>query len=71
MSGRACLSEHPNGVPAAALRLLALVVILLLASLPLCGQSGEASKPLRTPWGDPDLQGNYTLNGRTSSLAAG
>ena len=60
MTGRVCLSERPNGVPAAALKFLALVVILLLASLPLRGQSGEASRPLRTPWGDPDLQGNYT-----------
>jgi len=60
MTRRVCLWERLNGVPDAALKFLALVVILLLASLPLRGQSGEASTPPRTPWGDPDLQGNYT-----------
>jgi len=60
MTGRVRLSAHLDGVPAAALTFLALVVILLLASLPLRGQSGAAWTPPRTPWGDPDLQGNYT-----------
>jgi hypothetical protein len=61
MIRRLCLAERLNGVPAAALKFLAmLVVILLLTSLPLRGQRGAAWTPLRTPWGDPDLQGNYT-----------
>jgi hypothetical protein len=78
MTGQVCLSERLNGVPAAPLKFLALVVIVLLASLPVHGQSG-ASTPPRTPWGDPDLQGNYTnlwelgtpLERPASSLAAG
>jgi len=61
MVRRLCLAERLNGVPAAALKFLALlVVILLLTSLPLRGQRGEAWTLQRTPWGDPDLQGNYT-----------
>ena len=45
----------------AALQFLATpVVILLLTSLPVHGQRGAAGTRPRTPWGDPDLQGNYT-----------
>jgi len=47
-------------------RLLALagavtVVVVVSSSLPVAAQTGGSGwTPPRTPWGDPDLQGNYT-----------
>jgi len=40
-------------------RIAGLVAALVLASAPLTAQKGEYKAP-RTPWGDPDLQGNFT-----------
>ena len=40
-------------------RIAGLVAAMVLASAPLGAQKGEYKAP-RTPWGDPDLQGNFT-----------
>src|SRR5262245_4616138 len=50
----------PRAVVAAAA-----LIVLVIASMPLAGQSASASRsssatPLRTPWGVPDLQGTWT-----------
>ena len=47
------MSRHVD----AALGALALTVLLLLAGVPAAGQRFT---PPRTPWGDPDLQGDYS-----------
>jgi hypothetical protein len=40
----------------------AVIVLLLLAQAPVAAQQAARTAPIRTPWGDPDLQGVYTFS---------